>query len=165
MTTYQISEEIKALYALMSECDENGVCLHSDSDLEDFIKEIKQNKETKLDNLQDLKLSLINDTKYYDEKIEKLQTRKKALLADVERVKNLQLLLLDGEKCKTKEYTFYFMSSESVEIDSNVEASDFDSDYVKIKYDFDKTKIKTALKEGVIFDGINLVKKQSLAVK
>lgn len=48
MTTFQILEEIRALYALMVECDENGELLHNEDDLKDFVREIKQNKEVKL---------------------------------------------------------------------------------------------------------------------
>ena len=60
MTCFEIKEEIRALYALMCECDENGELLHSEDDLRDFVKEINQNKETKLNNMQDLKKFCIN---------------------------------------------------------------------------------------------------------
>ncbi len=39
MTCFEIKEEIRALYALMCECDENGELLHSEDDLKDFVKE------------------------------------------------------------------------------------------------------------------------------
>jgi len=170
MTTYQISQEIGALYALMTEHnEETGELLNSDEDLADFVKEIKQNKSEKLDKLQDLKAFMNKDIDAYDEKIAKLSARKKALLNDIERVKNLQLLLLDGEKCKTSEYTFYFMNNESINIDSSLKAENFlgDSNLVKVKttYDFDKTAIKKAIKDGAEFDGIELVSKFSLAIR
>lgn len=149
--------------------EDTGELLNSDEDLADFVKEIKQNKYEKLDKLQDLKAFMNKDIEAYDEKIAKLSARKKALLNDIERVKNLQLLLLDGEKCKTSEYTFYFMNNESINIDSSLKAENFagDSNLVKVKttYDFDKTAIKKAIKDGAEFYGIELVSKFSLAIR
>lgn len=165
MTTYQILGELSALYELMIECDENGELIHSEADLEDFVKEIKLKKEDKLDRLQDLKIFLKKDIEAYDEKIAKLNARKKALENDIERAKNLQLVLLDGEKCKTSEFNFYFMNTESVDIDTNIDINEFNPNYVRVKKEFDKTSIKKALKDGEFFDGVSLVKNTSLVVR
>lgn len=150
MTTFQILEEIRALYALMVECDENGELLHSEDDLKDFVKEIKQSKEKKLNSMQDLKIELQHSINAYDEKIAKLSARKKALENDIERVKHLQLMLLDGEKCKTDEYNFYFMATKSVNISDKLKPEMLDKEYQRVKIDFDKTAIKKALQDGNI---------------
>lgn len=165
MTTFQILEEIRALYALMVECDENGELLHTEDDLKDFVKEIKQSKEKKLNSMQDLKIELQHSINAYDEKIAKLSTRKKALENDIERVKHLQLMLLDGEKCKTDEYNFYFMTTKSVNISDNVSPIDLDEKYQRVKIDFDKTSIKKDLQDGIYIMGAELVENKSLVVK
>lgn len=165
MTTFQILEEIRALYALMVECDENGELLHSEDDLKDFVREIKQNKEVKLNSMQDLKIELQHSINAYDEKIAKLSARKQALSNDIDRIKQLQLMLLDGEKCKTEEFLFYFMTTKAVNISDNVSPTDLEEKYQRVSVSFDKTAIKKALQDGEHVMGAELVENKSLVIK
>jgi len=165
MTTFQILEEIRALYALMVECDENGELLHNEDDLKDFVREISQNKEAKLNSMQDLKIELQHSINAYDEKIAKLSARKSALSNDMERIKQLQLMLLDGEKCKTDEYNFYFMTTKSVNISDNVSPTDLEEKYQRVSVSFDKTAIKKALQDGIYVMGSEIVENKSLVIK
>lgn len=165
MTCFQILEEIRALYALMVECDENGELLHSEDDLKDFVREIKQNKETKLNSMQDLKIELQHSINAYDEKIAKLSARKSALSKDIERIKNLQLMLLDGEKCKTDEYNFYYTTTKAVDIANDVTPDMLDKEFQRVKVEFDKTAIKKALENGVYISGVYIVENKSLVIK
>lgn len=165
MKTFEIKEEIRALYALMCECDENGELLHSEDDLKDFVKEINQNKDTKLNNMQDLKIEIQHSINAYDEKIARLNARKSALSKDIERIKNLQLMLLDGEKCKTDEYLFYFMNTKSVNISDNITPDMLDKEFQRVKVEFDKTAIKKALQDGVYVMGAEIVENKSLVIK
>lgn len=165
MTTFQILEEIRALYALMCECDENGELLHNEDDLKDFVREIKQNKENKLNSMQDLKLEIQHSINAYDEKIAKLSARKSALSKDIERIKNLQLMLLDGEKCKTDDYSFYFMTTKAVNISDNITPEMLDKEFQRVKIDFDKTAIKKALQDGIYVAGAEIVENKSLVIK
>lgn len=165
MTCFEIKEEIRALYALMCECDENGELLHSEDDLKDFVKEINQNKETKLNNMQDLKIEIQHSINAYDEKIARLSARKSALSKDIERIKNLQLMLLDGEKCKTDEYNFYFMNTKAVDIANDITPQMLDKEFQRVKIEFDKTAIKKALENGVYISGVYIVENKSLVIK
>ena len=165
MTCFEIKEEIRALYALMCECDENDELLHSEDDLKDFVKEINQNKETKLNNMQDLKIEIQHSINAYDEKIARLSARKSALSKDIELIKNLQLMLLDGEKCKTDEYNFYFMTTKAVNISDNVNPTDLDKEFQRVTVAFDKTAIKKALQDGVYVMGAEIVENKSLVIK
>lgn len=165
MTTFQILEEIRALYALMVECDENGELLHNEDDLKDFVREIKQNKETKLNSMQDLKIELQHSINAYDEKIAKLSARKQALINDIDRIKQLQLMLLDGEKCKTDEYNFTFITTKAVNISDNVSPTDLDEKYQRVSVSFDKTAIKKALQDGVYVIGAELVENKSFVIR
>lgn len=165
MTCFAIKEEIRALYALMCECDENGELLHSEDDLKDFVKEINQNKETKLNNMQDLKIEIQHSINAYDEKIARLSARKSALSKDIERIKQLQLMLLDGEKCKTEEFLFYFMTTKAVNISDNVNPTDLDKEFQRVSVSFDKTAIKKALQDGVYVMGAEIVENKSLVIK
>lgn len=165
MDTFDILQEIRALHALIIECDENGECLHSDEDLKDFVKEIKANKSTKLNNMQDLKIEMLSSADALKQKIDKLQARKKAIENDVLRVTDLQKMLLDGEKFKTDEYNFYFTNTQSVEVSSLLDIEDLDESYVRIKKEIDKTALKKAIQDGIIFDGISITTKQNLVIK
>lgn len=183
MTTFQILEEIRALYALMVECDENGELLHNEDDLKDFVREIKQNKEVKLNSMQDLKIELQHSINAYDEKIAKLSARKQALSNDIDRIKQLQLMLLDGEKCKTEEFLFYFMTTKAVNISDKINPEMLDKEFKRVKVEFDKTAIKKALQDnnipkcfymfggvsesGAVIEniGIELVENKSLVIK
>lgn len=165
MTCFEIKEEIRALYALMVECDENGELLHNEDDLKDFVREIKQNKETKLNSMQDLKIELQHSINAYDEKIEKLSARKQALSNDIDRIKQLQLMLLDGKKCKTDEFLFYFMTTKAVNISDNVSPTDLEEKYQRIKVEFDKTAIKKALQDGDHVVGAEIVENKSLVIR
>ena len=165
MTTFKILEEIRSLYSLMVECDENGELLHSSDDLKDFVREIKQNKEEKLNSMQDLKIELQHSINAYDEKIEKLSARKSALSSDMERIKQLQLMLLDGKKCKTDEFLFYFMTTKAVNISDNVIPTDLDEKYQRVSVSFDKTAIKKDLQDGVYVMGSEIVENKSLVIK
>lgn len=165
MTCFEIKEEIRALYALMCECDENGELLHNEDDLKDFVREINQNKETKLNNMQDLKLEIQHSINAYDEKIAKLSARKSALSKDIERIKGLQLMLLDGEKCKTDDYSFYFMTTKAVNISDNITPDMLDKEFQRVKIDFDKTAIKKALQDGIYVAGAEIVENKSLVIK
>ena len=166
MTTFQILEEIRALYALMVECDENGELLHNEDDLKDFVREIKQNKEVKLNSMQDLKIELQHSINAYDEKIKKLSARKQALSNDIDRIKNLQLMLLDGEKCKTDEYNFTFTNTESVKVPDTCDNS-YPKEWIVTKYQFDKKAIKEALKSGIDYSeyGVEILKNKSLVIR
>ena len=165
MTTFQILEDIRALYALMCECDENGELLHNEDDLKDFVREIKQNKEAKLNSMQDLKLEIQHSINAYDEKIAKLSARKQKLSNDIDRIKHLQLMLLDGEKCKTDEWNFYFTTTKAVNISDNFTPEMFDKEYQRVRVEFDKTAIKKALQDGVYVSGAEIVENKSLVIK
>ncbi|MBU1668505.1 siphovirus Gp157 family protein [bacterium] len=166
MTTFNILQEIRALHALMLEHDEEtGECLYTDEDLKDFVKEIKQNKATKLNNMQDLKLEMNASAEALKVKIDKLQARKKSIDNDILRVTELQKMLLDGDKLKTDEYNFYWTNTKSVDISNNVNIEDLDEDYIRVKKEFDKTAIKKALENGLLFDGISMLTNKNLVIK
>lgn len=115
--------------------------------------------------MQDLKIELQHSINAYDEKIAKLSARKQALSNDIDRTKQLQLMLLDGEKCKTDEYNFYFITTKSVNISDNISPTDLDEKYQRVSVSFDKTAIKKDLQDGVYVMGAEIVEKKSLVIK
>jgi hypothetical protein len=43
--------------------------------------------------------------------------------------------------------------------------SDLPSDFVRVKYEFDKVSLKEALKNGELFDGVSISKNKSFTIK
>lgn len=166
MTTFEILKDFRALEELSNAIDEEtGEFLHNEEDLHSFVVELKYHKEEKLDNIQNLKLEIEHKVEAIKSKIESLSKRKKHFENTIDKLINLQLMLLQGEKCKTDEWNFSFRKSESVDISPLLKPDDFDSEYVRTKLEFDKTKIKSAIKNGIVFDGVQIVEKQTLVVK
>jgi|GEM_PF-2097110 len=165
MTTFEIANEIRELENKLNEIDPvTGEYINSEDKLKEYIQDLRLKKEEKLNNIQDLKSEYNSSVEAINKKIESLQKRKHSLLTTINRMTELQLLLLDGEKFKTDEYTFSFRNSKSVFTPSIVNK---DCPYLKVKYEYDKTALKKALETGEDlskFD-IHFIEKQALSIR
>ena len=165
MTTFEIKDSFRKLEEMMNEFDENGEFIYSAESLAHFVKELEEKKELKLNNIEDLKREYKSKNDALDIKIKSLQARKKQNETQINNLKFFQEFLLDGEKLKTDEYTFYYTNSESViipdTVDENLEQ------FTKKTIEWDKTKIKEAIKLGEDLSkyGLGIQKKSSLAVR
>ena len=166
MTTFEIKDSFRKLEEMMNEFDqETGEFIYSTESLAHFVKELEEKRELKLNNIEDLKREYKSRNDALDIKIKLLQARKKQNETQINNLKFFQDVLLDGEKIKTDEYTFYYTNSESVivpdKIDKTLEK------FTKTTIEWDKTKIKDAIKLGEDLSsyGIGIQKKSSLAVR
>lgn len=164
MRAFDITEEYRALEALMVEVDENGEFINSEDDLKVFIDELKDSKAEKLNNIQDFKLSNDGAISALDEKIKKLTARKTSLSKLNDRLKELQLMLLDGDKLKTDEYNFYYTTSKSVNITDESKVLERGL-FTKVTRTADKAAIKKAILEGQKVLGAEIAIKKSLVIK
>ena len=80
-------------------------------------------------------------------------------------MKDLQAMLLQGEKLKTDEYTFSFRNSKSVVVPNEVNPSL--EIFTKTKIEWDKVAIKKELDKGIDYSeyGIYLEDKKSLSIR
>jgi len=165
MTTFEIAKEIRELENKLNEIDPvTGEYINSEEKLKEYIQQVRLKKEEKLNNIQDLKSEYNSSVEAINKKIESLQKRKHSLLTSMNRLTELQLLLLDGEKFKTDEYTFSFKNSKSVYVPQTINT---ECPYLKVKYEYDKTALKKALETGEdlsSFD-IHLIEKQALSIR
>lgn len=166
MTTFEIKDSFRKLEEMMNEFDqETGEFIYSSESLAHFVKELEEKRELKLNNIEDLKREYKSRNDALDIKIKSLQARKKQNETQINNLKFFQEVLLNGEKLKTDEYTFYYTNSESVitpdKVDENLEQ------FTKKTIEWDKTKIKEAIKLGEDLSkyGLAIQKKSSLAVK
>ncbi len=166
MTSFEITEEYRALEELLNEVDEEtGEFLNNEEDIKEYIEKLGQDKNKKLNNIQDLKLSNVGAIESLDVKIKKLQARKKSIDTLNKKLSDIQEMLLMGTKVKTDEYTFSYRKSKSVEIDSMIFSIDKDNEYCNATYKVDKTAIKKAIESGAEVLGAEIVSKTSLSVR
>ena len=166
MTTFEIKDSFRKLEEMMNEFDqETGEFIYSSESLAHFVKELEEKKELKLNNIEDLKREYKSRNDALDIKIKSLQARKKQNETQINNLKFFQEVLLDGEKLKTDEYTFYYTNSESVIVPDTVDEKL--EQFTKKTIEWDKTKIKEAIKMGEDLTKYGLViqKKQSLSVR
>ena len=166
MTTFEIKDSFRKLEEMMNEFDqETGEFIYSTESLAYFVKELEEKRELKLNNIEDLKREYKSRNDALDIKIKSLQARKKQNETQINNLKFFQEVLLDGEKLKTDEYTFYYTNSESVMVPDKIDESL--GNFTKTTIEWDKTKIKDAIKLGEDLSsyGIGIQKKSSLAVR
>ena len=166
MTTFEIKDSFRKLEEMMNEFDqETGEFIYSTESLSHFVKELEEKRELKLNNIEDLKREYKARNDALDIKIKSLQARKKQNETQINNLKFFQEVLLDGEKLKTDEYTFYYTNSESVIVPDKIDESL--GNFTKTTIEWDKTKIKDAIKLGEDLSsyGIGIQKKSSLAVR
>ena len=166
LNTFEILQEIRALEDLLNEVNtETGEFINNEDVIKDYITNLQTSKENKLNNIEDLKLELKAQSEALKQKEEKLYSRRKSIESNIERLKDLQVMLLQGEKLKTDEYTFSFRKSQSVvvpnEVNSRLEI------FTKTKIEWDKVAIKKELDKGIDYSeyGIYLEDKKSLSVR
>lgn len=167
MRTFDILKEFKALEELLNEIDsETGEYLNSEDDIKDYVINLRLSKEQKLNSIEDLKIDYSSSIAALEVKIQILEKRKKEFKRNIDNLVNLQLMLLNNEKCETGEYNFSFRKSESINIDEFVFDKSKD-EYVRktIKIEPDKTAIKKALKDGINVMGASIETKMNLQVK
>lgn len=107
--------------------------------------------------------NLVAEAKMVKEEKDNLAARQKACENKAESLKKYLASALGGEKFKTSKVSISYRKSKSVEVE---DVSLLDDDYLKFKEpEADKTKIKKALEEGVILEGISLVEKNNIQIK
>jgi len=165
MTAFEIANEIRELDNKLNETDpETGEYINSSDKLKEYIEQVRLKKEEKLNNIQDLKMEYNSTIEALSKKINYLIKKKQEKINQTNRLTELQLLLLDGEKFKTDEYTFSFRNSKSVFTPDIVNK---DCPYLKVKYEYDKTALKKALEQGEDLSKFDIyfVEKQSLMIR
>lgn len=157
MKLYEIDEQIEQLIN-----PETG-------EIEDFeaFQNLQMEREQKIENIAlwiknlDAEASAINAEK------QKLDERETVLKNKAKRLKNYLLNILDGDKFTTARVAISYRKSSAINVSNKflewakVNAKQF----VKAKYDVDKTAIKDALNSGQAVEGAELVYKQNIQIK
>ena len=107
------------------------------------------------------------DAYEHEEKV--FAARKKAAKNKAERLKNWLAYALHGEKFKTDRASISWRKSVALEIDDGLDPMQLvhiDPNFIKLPPpEFDKTRIKDAIKQGVYVPGCRLEERQNLQIK
>ena len=92
-----------------------------------------------------------------------LAEREKACKNKAESLKRYLQSALDGEKFKTAKVSISYRKSESVQVD---DITKLDEEYLKYEEpSVNKTKVKQALKSGILLQGVQLIENQNIQIK
>lgn len=167
LSLFNISMEFHALNDLLEDefDQETGELIDKSEEIKQLWSELDLNFKDKLDNCKRFIDTLDGEKEVLDKEIRRLQAKKKATVNKIDRLKVMMLnaIKTSGEKSiKTDFYTFSTRKSEAVKvIDEDLIARNF----LKIKYEADKTKIKKAIKEGESVEGATIVENESLTIR
>lgn len=168
MTVFDIKKEYHELQELMLSDElvvnqETGEVIEDNTELlKSLMDELEDTKQEKLDNIEYIKRTLKVSQEALKAEAKRLSERAKSLENNQKRLLDLQDFLLSGEKFKSDKFTFFYGSSEALEI---VDESLVPPDYIAYTPKIDKTNLKKAVKSGLEVDGITLKKNISLRVR
>lgn len=161
MKLIDISKEYQAIYDLASDTDEVDT-------LSELYNQLELQLEDKADSTRIVLSRLKNDVDFLSDEIKRLQQRKKSIENNMENLKSLLMWTLQKAgipKLKTAKATFYFATSKSLKIGSNIELDSLPKEFLQIEYKADKKALKEALDNGVIIDGVSIEENESLRIR
>lgn len=172
MKLFHIAQEFNALKSIMENDlefnEETGEVTDNSELINELFNDISVSLSDKLDNSSYIVAELNGVAEILKDEAKRLTARAKHFENNAETLKSLMSYALQSsgeDKIKTDKFTFSFRKSETVEIDSLILPEDFDRRFIRIKREFDKTKIKTALKNGEHIEGASIVEKQNFQIK
>lgn len=172
MRLFEIATEFKSLRDIVeNDCEfdpETGEVIDNEQVLTDLFNGLQVKLSYKLDNAAYVIKELDATSESLKAEAKRLSDRASYLSKNADRLKNLMSYALSesgDDKIKTDKFTFSFRKSETVEIDPLITPEDFDRKFIRIKREFDKTKIKTALKNGEIIEGATLQDNMNFQIK
>jgi len=167
MRIYEIKQEFEALNALIEQSEhdfdeETGEFVDNSQEINELTSELLKHREGMLDYLADKR----NEYKAFEEelklKIKNLTERKSSMVRQQQKLLNTIDFLLEGEKEKTLEHTYFYRKTEKVEI---LDESKIPSEFLKFTTSVNKTDLKKHLKAGEEIEGAELIETIGLSIK
>ena len=164
-STFDILSEFRAIEELTNDVEineETGEIVDNTAILKELMDKLQSDKDTKLDNVEYIKRDFKLKENGLSDEIKRLTERRNSMRKKQEFLSSLQDYLLDGEKCKTDKFTFFYGSSTSTEIEDEDELPE---EYINIEYKVNKAEITKVLRGGGAVAGAKLIEKTSLRVR
>ena len=167
MTVFDIKKEYFELYELMSKDEyevneDTGEVTDNTELIKNLMDGLDAERDEKLENIEYIKRELKIRQQALKDEAKRLSERAKSLENNQKQLLELQDFLLGGEKLKTDKFTFFYGSSEKLEIEDE---SKVPSDYIAYTPKIDNTNLKKAVKDGLEVEGITLKTTISLRVR
>lgn len=166
MRLYDIDTQLEA--ALEAAFDpETGEILDEEAMVR--VDELQLARDTKIEGVALWIKNLTAEVEALEREEKAFSARKKAAKNKVERLKGWLSYALHGEKFKTDKAAISWRRSEALEIDEDLDPMrlvEIDPYFIKLPPpEFNKTKIKEALKDGTEIPGVRLVERQNIQIK
>ena len=167
MKIYDIKVEYSALNKLIEDSEndfdsETGEFLDNSKEIKELADELKGKRDDLLDFLADKRDEYKMLETGLGDKIKHLQEKKATTKRQQDRVLDTIDFVLEGEKVKSLEHTYFYSKTQSVEI---INEEDIPKDYIDFTPKINKGEIKKALKDGVEIKGAVLTEKIGVRIR
>lgn len=159
MTLYEINEEYEAVLA--ESVNEDG---EIDEAAMEKLNQIAGEKNEKIENIVLFIKNLEAEADAIGAEAKKLTARAKITANKANYLKNYLEYCLKGEKFKTPKCSVTYRMSKSVECGLE-DVSVLPEEFLRVKYELNKTAVKEKLQNGEYVDGCILVDKCSMIIK
>lgn len=130
---------------------------------EDKLQQLQMDFSDKVEGIACWIKNLLSDAAAIKAEKDILAEREKACKNKAESLKRYLQSALDGEKFKTAKVSISYRKSESVQVD---DITKLDEEYLKYEEpSVNKTKVKQALKSGILLQGVQLIENQNIQIK
>lgn len=168
---FNIGEEFTALYELADTVEydnETGELIDNSEILKELFEELSNDKlDVKLENVMYIIKDLGVSEKALKEEAKRLTLKAKAFENRASKLKDMIKDVMDtlGQtKVKTDKFNFSVRTIDDYNYDE-INLFGLDSEFIKIKEELDKTKIKSFAKAGGTIEGLRVTEKTSLTVR
>ncbi len=169
MRLFDFATEFKGLYELCEdiEVDENGEIIDNSETLSSLFNDLEMDLSDKLENTAYLIKELETIEKALKDEAKRLTEKAKVLENRQTRIKELIKTTLESSgqtKIKTDKFSFSISSRKSFNYDG-VNMFALDSQFVRVKEELDKNKMKEFIKAGGSIEGVFEVETSSLSIR
>ena len=169
MTIYELDEEFtKTMEQIMEIFDEETGEVSDIDKFEELRKqldELSEERNTKISNVACWYKQLVAEAEAIKAEKMKLAKRQQSTENKAESLKKYLEYALGGEKFKDARATISYRKSEQVTFSEDFKMDDLPGEFLKVTIEAKKSELKTAIKDGQKFKGVELVEKQNIQIK
>ncbi len=169
MRLFDISTEFQTLYNLVEsiEYNEDGSVVDNSETLSQLFNDLELELAEKLNNTNYIIKELAVNEQALKDEVKRLNEKAKVLANRQERLRELIKLTIAASgqsSVKTDKFNFNLRTSESYNYD-DVNLFGLDREFIKVKEELDKVKLKSFVKAGGVVDGVKIEEKEVLTIK
>ena len=170
MRLFDFSKEFKSLYELCEDIEvnqETGEIIDNSDVFSQLFNDLEMDLCAKLENTAYLIKELESSEKALKDEAKRLNDKAKVLENRQSRIKDLIKSTIESSgqsKIKTDKFSFSVSSRKSFNYD-NVNMFALDREFIRVKEELDKNKMKDFIKAGGSIDGVYEVETSSLSIR